>query len=78
MGMFSFDEYLIADFEIWCQRSVFIGGNSVSFLSIRDHRSELLVKFIEVHYKVVSAGRDEVSFRVDREVRVVALIGKDG
>ena len=50
----------------------------VSFLSIGDHRSELLVKFVKVHYKVVSVGGDEVSFRVDREVWVVALIGEEG
>ena len=39
---------------------------------------ELLVRFVEVHYKVVSVGRDEVLFRVDGEVHVVALIGEEG
>ena len=39
---------------------------------------ELLVKFIKVHYKIMSMGRDEISFRVDREVQVVAFIGKEG
>ena len=39
---------------------------------------ELLVKFIKVYYKVTSMGRDEVSFRVDGEVWVVALIGEEG
>ena len=34
--MFSFDEYLIANLEIQCQRLVFIGRDLVSFLSIRD------------------------------------------
>ena len=66
--MFSFDEYHIADLEIWCQRLVFIGGDLVSFLSIRDCQLELLVKFVEVHYKVTSMGRDKVLFRVDRDV----------
>ena len=55
----------------------FVGGNLVSFLGIGDHRSELLVKFVEVYYKVASVGGDKVSFRVDREVWVVALIGKE-
>ena len=64
--MFSFDKYLIADLEVWCWRSVFIGRDLVSFLGIGDRRSELLVKLVEVHYKVASAGRDEVSFGVDR------------
>ena len=76
--MFGFDEYLIADFEIQCWRSVFIGGDLVSFLGIGDHQLELLVKLIEVHYKVANTGGDEVSFRVDGEVWVVALIGKEG
>ena len=36
------------------------------------------VKSIKVHYKVVSMGEDKVSFRVDREVQVVAFVGKEG
>ena len=32
--MFGFDKYLISDLKIWCQRSVFVGGDLVSFLSI--------------------------------------------
>ena len=75
--VFGFDKYFIADLKIRCQRSVFISRDLVSFLSIGDCRLELLVKFVEVHYKVTSAGRDEVSFRVDREVWVVALIGEE-
>ena len=75
--MFGFDEYLIADFEIQCRRSAFVGGDLVSFLGIGDHRLELLVKLVEVHYKVVSMGGDKVSFRVDGEVWVVALIGEE-
>ena len=39
--------------------------------------SELLVKLVEVHYKVASEGGDKVSFRVDGEVWVVALIGEE-
>ena len=36
------------------------------------------MKFVEVHYKVMSMGGDEVSFRVDGDVWVVAFIGKEG
>ena len=57
---------------------MFIGGDLGSFLSLRDYQSELLMKLVEVHYKVASMGRDEVSFRVDGEVWVVALIGEEG
>ena len=76
--MFSFDKYLIADLEIWCQRLVFISRDLVLFLGIVDRRLELLVKLIKVHYKVASVGGDEVLFRVDGEVWVVALIGEEG
>ena len=55
-----------------------VSSDLVSFLSIRDCQTELLVKFVEVHYKVISMGRDKVSFRVDGEVWVVALIGEEG
>ena len=76
--MFSFDEYLIADFVIRCWRSVFVGRDLVSFLGIGDRRSELLVKLVKVYYKVAGAGGDKVSFRVDGEVWVVPLIGEEG
>ena len=36
------------------------------------------MKFIEVYYKVVIVGGDEVLFRVDREVQIVAFIGEEG
>ena len=36
LEMFSFDENLIADFEIWCWRLVFVSGDLVLFLSVRD------------------------------------------
>ena len=75
--MFGFNEYLIADFEIRCQRSVFVSRDLVLFLGIGDRRSEVLVKLVKVYYKVAGAGRDKVSFRVDGEVWVVALIGKE-
>ena len=51
--VFGFDEYLITNLEIQCPKSVFIGSDLVLFLSIRDHQLKLLVKFIEIHYKVV-------------------------
>ena len=75
--MFGFDEYLIADFEIRCWRLAYVGRDLVSFLGIGDRRLELLVKLVEVHYKVAGTGGDKVSFRVDREVWVVALIGEE-
>ena len=76
--MFGFDENLVADFEVWCWRSAFVGGDLVLFLSVGDCRLELLAKFVEVHYKVVGAGRDKVVFGVDGKVWIVALVGKEG
>ena len=54
---------------------MFVGGD---LISVGNHQLKLLVKIIKVHYKVARAGRDEVSFRVDREVQVVAFIGEEG
>ena len=76
--VFGFDEDLIANLEIQCQRSVFVGGDLVLFLTVGDHQMELLMKFIEVHYKVASMGRDEVLFRVDGEVQIVAFVSEEG
>ena len=76
--VFGFDEYLVANFEIWCWGLVFVSGDLVLFLSIGDRQLELLVKLVKVHYKVASMGGDEVLFRVDGEVWVVALIGEEG
>ena len=36
------------------------------------------MKFLKVYYKVMSLGGDDVLFRVDREVQVVAFIGEEG
>ena len=76
--MFGFDENLVADFEVRCRRSAFVGGDLVSFLSVGDRRSELLVEFVEVHYEVAGAVRDEVAFGVDGKIRIVALVGEEG
>ena len=78
LEVFGFDEDLVTDFEVWCWRLVFVGGDLVLFLSVGDCRSELLVKFIEVHYKIVSMGRDKVAFGVDGDVQIVALVGEEG
>ena len=78
LEVFGFDEDLVADFDVWCRRLAFVSRDLVSFLSVGDCRSELLVKFVEVHYKVAGAGRDKVVFRVDRKVRIIALVGEEG
>ena len=57
---------------------MFVGRDLVSFLSVGDHRSELLVEFVEVHYEVAGVGRDEVAFGVDGKIQIVALVGKEG
>ena len=57
---------------------MFVGSDLVLVLSIGDCQSELLMKFVKVYYRVMSAGEDKVFFRVDREVWVVTFIGKEG
>ena len=34
LEMFSFEKYLITDFEIWCQRLVFVGSDLVLFWAL--------------------------------------------
>ena len=62
--MSSFDEDLIADFEVYCQRSGFVSGDLVLFLSMIDGHLELLVKYVQIHYKAMGMCRDKVYLRV--------------
>ena len=59
------------EISVYRQRLGIIFGHHRSSIGVAD-------KLIEVHYKVASVGGDEVSFRVDGEFWVVALIGEEG
>ena len=36
------------------------------------------MKFVEVHYKIASVGRDKVVFGVDGKVQIIASVGEEG
>ncbi len=50
----------------------------VAFLSFRDVLSEHLVKFIEICYELSCPSGSDVTIRVNRDGRVVALVGVEG
>src|SRR3979490_3413000 len=59
------------------------GSNLVSaeiwyaLLSIENSLAKFLMKFVQIHNKVLNSRRSEVTFRMDGEVWVVAFIGKE-
>ena len=66
------------DFEVWRRSATSVSGPGVPALRLGDGRPELLVEFIKVHSKLSCSKRGNVTFRVDRNVRMVAFVGKEG
>src|SRR3979490_3031468 len=73
-----FDKRKVSNLEIWCWKSFGISRDLVCLLSIENSSAKFLMKFVQVHNKVLSSRRSEVTFRMDGEVWVVAFIGKEG
>ena len=74
----SFDESLVTDFEVWCQSSSSIRGSLVSQLRSSHLLTEELVEGVKIDGVFLSSFRGKVSFWVDRDVEVVALVGEEG
>ena len=55
-----------------------ISGSLVSTLSFSDVLPKFLMKFIKVGDKVTSTCGSEVVLRVNCEVRMITLVGKEG
>src|SRR5882672_9577299 len=55
-----------------------ISRSLVSTLSFSDVLPKFLMKFVEVSDKVTSACRSEIALRVNCEVRMITLVGKEG
>src|SRR3979490_652488 len=72
-----FDKIKVSNLEVWCWKSFGVCQGLIQLLSIKDSLAKFLVKFIQVHNKVLSSGRSKVTFRVDGEVQVIAFIGKE-
>src|SRR3979490_843939 len=72
------DKREVSDLEVWCWKSFGVGRGLVCLLGSEDCSVEFLMKFVQVHYEVLSSQRSEITFGMDGEVRVVAFIGKEG
>jgi len=74
----SLDVSVATDLEFRSRKSSGISGSLVSTLSFSDVLPKFLVKFVEVGDKVTSACGSEVALRVNCEVRMITLVGKEG
>ena len=74
----SFDESLVINFEVRCWSSSSICGSLISQLRSSHLFMEELVERVKVDGVFLSLFGGKVSFWVDRDVGVVALVGKEG
>ena len=74
----SFDKSLVTDFEVWCQSLSSIRRSLVSQLCSSHLLMEELVEGVKIDGVFSSSFEGKVSFWVDRDVGVVALVGEEG
>src|SRR5467141_246380 len=74
----SLDVSVATNLEFRSRKSSGISGSFVSTLSFSDVLPKFLVKFVEVGDKVTSACGSEVTLRVNCEVWMITLVGKEG
>ena len=74
----SFDESLVTDFEVQCQSSSSVYRSLILQLCSSHLFMEELVERVKVDKVFSSSFRGKVSFWVDGDVGVVALVGKEG
>src|SRR5882672_7167057 len=74
----SLDISVATNLEFRSRKSSGISGGLVSMLSFSDVLPKFLMKFVEVGDKVTSTCRSEVVLRVNCEVRMITLVGKEG
>src|SRR5271169_1153532 len=77
MEKLSFNKCLLANNEVWGCRSASVCGSLISALGFCYINFKLFVEFVEVNDKVFGMGGGEVSFRMDRKVRVVAFVSEE-
>src|SRR5467141_2863275 len=78
MEELSLDVSVATNLEFWSRKLSGISGSLVLTLSFRNVLPKFLMKFVEVGDKVTSACGSEVVLRVNCEVRMITLIGKEG
>src|SRR5467141_1242066 len=74
----SLDISVATNLEFWSRKSSGISGGLVSTLSFSDVLLKFLMKFVEVSDKVTSVCGSEVVLRVNCEVQMITLVGKEG
>ena len=74
----SFDKSLVTDFEVQCQSSSSVRRSLVSQLHSSHLLMEELVEGVKIDRVFLSSFKGKVSFWVDGDVGVVALVGKEG
>ena len=78
MEELSLDECLSANLEIQCWVPLEISGNLIVVLSFGNILLEFLVKLIEVSDKVMCACRSKIVLRMNGNVWMITLVGKEG
>src|SRR5882672_6180076 len=74
----SLDVSVATNLEFRSQKSSGISGSLVSTLSFSNVLPKFMVKFVEVGDKVTSACGSKVTLRVNCEVWMITLVGKEG
>ena len=77
MEVLGFDESLVTDFEVQCQSSSGIHGSLVLQLHSSHLLTEELVEGVKIDRVFLSSFGGKVSFWVDGDVGVVALVGEE-
>ena len=73
-----FDKSLVTDFEVQCQSSSSVRRSLVSQLHSSHLLMEELVEGVKIDRVFLSSFKGKVSFWVDGDVGVVALVGEEG
>ena len=78
MEVLSFDESLVTDFEVWCWSSSSVHRSLISQLRSSHPLTKELVEGVKIYGVFLSLFRGKVSFWVDGDVGVVALVDEEG
>src|SRR6266481_4875755 len=78
MEELSLDECLASYLEFWCQVPSGISRYLLTVLSFGNILLEFLVKLIEVSDKVMCMCGSKITLRMNSNVQMIALIGKEG
>src|SRR5467141_4854745 len=78
MEELSLDVSVATNLEFQSRKSSGISGSLVLTLSFSNMLPKFLMTFVEVGDKVTSACGSEITLRVNCEVRMITLVGKEG